>query len=423
MILVVVFHPLLRRLQNLVDYLLYGGWYDYPSVVGEVTHTLENPTDIDLLVEMLSASIQKSMRVYWACLLWQGRRPNRSVVSIAGNPDTPFGDLQLRNLQSIAAYLQASSHPTTSRDILLALDSETLTAEEINVLAYQSIRLWVSIRGLQNSMGILILGPKYGGDVFDANDMEILGVVSSQASIAFQNVQLINELKAKAHENEQFQKEILRTREEERKRISRELHDQVIQALVGLRYQIAHVQSAVGITHLGAENNQKVLTLQEDIAELIQTTRTLCQNLRPPALDLGLIPSIRSLLSRFEMKTGIEVALLIEGERTINIGEDVALCLFRCTNEALSNIRRHAAAEAVAVELCIQPEWVNFSIIDDGCGFYIPERLGSLMEQEHFGLVSMRERVELLGGIFRITSNPSQGTQLNVSIPLENGLS
>lgn len=422
MILVVVFNPLLRRLQNIVDYLLYGGWYDYPSVVGEVTHTLENPTDIDLLVEMLSASIQKSMRVYWACLLWQGRRPNRSVVSIAGNPDTPFGDLQLRNLQTIAAFLQASPHPTTSRDILHAIGDKALTPEEENVLGYQSIRLWVCIRGLQNSMGILILGPKYGGDVFDANDMEILGVVSSQASIAFQNVQLIDELKTKAYENEQFQKEILRTREEERKRISRDLHDQVIQALVGLRYQIAHVQSAIGITHLGAENNQKVMNLQEDIASLIQTTRTLCQNLRPPALDLGLIPSIRSVLSSFEMKTGIEVALLVEGERTIVIDEDIAICLFRCTSEALSNIRKHAAAEEVAVQLCIQPEWVNLSIMDNGCGFYIPERLGSLMEQDHFGLVSMRERVELLGGIFKITSNPSQGTGLEVSIPLKNNL-
>lgn len=418
MILVVAFNPLRRRLQNLVDYLLYGGWYDYPSVVGEVTHTLENPTDINLLVEMLSASIQKSMRVYWACLLWQGRRPNRSVVSIAGNPELPLGDLQLKELQTITAYLQTNPYPATSRDMGRALEGRTLTPEEEKVLGYQSIRLWVAIRGLQNSMGVLILGPKYGGDVFAANDMEILGVVSRQASIAFQNVQLIDELKAKAYENEQFQKEIMRTREEERKRISRELHDQVIQALIGLRYQMANIQSTVGIAQLGTENNQRVLDLQEDIVELIQTTRDLCQDLRPPALDLGLIPSIRSILSRFEMKSGLEVSLLVEGERTIAIGEDVALCIFRCTSEALSNIRKHAAAEQVAVQLCVQPEWVNLSIMDNGCGFDIPERLGSLMEQNHFGLVSMRERVELLGGIFHIASRPLQGTELKVSIPL-----
>jgi two-component system sensor histidine kinase DegS len=248
--------------------------------------------------------------------------------------------------------------------------------------------------------------------------MEILDIVSRQASMAFQNVQLINELKAKAYENEQFQKEILRAREEERKRISRELHDLVIQALVGLKYRIAHVQTAVGITHLGTENYQKVVDLQEDIADLIQTTRNVCQALRPPALDLGLVPSIRSILSRFEMNSGIEVILLVEGERSIAVAEDIALCLFRCTGEALSNIRRHAAAETVSVQLCLQPEWVNLSIMDDGCGFYVPERLGSLMEDNHFGLVSMRERIELLRGSFAITSHLSRGTELKVSIPL-----
>ena len=122
------------------------------------------------------------------------------------------------------------------------------------------------------------------------------------------------------------------------------------------------------------------------------------------------------------MKSGIEVALLVEGERTIAIGEDVAICLFRCTSEALSNIRNHAAAGKVAVQLCLQSEWVNLSITDNGCGFYIPERLGSLMEQNHFGLVGMRERVELLGGIFIITSHPFQGTELKVSIPLNDDL-
>lgn len=418
MILVVAFNPLRWRLQNQVDYLLYGGWYDYPSVVGEVTQALEKPTDVELLIEILSNSIQKSMRVYWACLLWQGRRTERSIVATVGNPDMPFTDLQLSKLRNIADYLQTSARPTTSLDILRAIGGKGLTAEEKDILGYPTVRLWVAIRGLQNSMGVLILGPKYGGDLFEASDMEILDVVSRQASIAFQNVQLIDELKAKAYENEQFQKEILRAREEERKHISRELHDLVIQALVGLKYQIANIQSAVGITHLGRENNQKVVELQEGIADLIQTTRNVCQDLRPAALDLGLIPSIRSILSRFEMDTGTEVMLVVEGERSIAISEDIALCIFRCTGEALSNIRKHAAAEKITVQLCIETDKINLSITDDGRGFDLPERLGSFMEQNHFGLVSMRERVELVGGLFTIESHPAEGTELKVSVPL-----
>ncbi len=419
-VLVIVYHPLFRRLQNGVDFLLYGGWYDYPSVVGEVTFTLEKTTDIELLAETLSNSIQKTMRVQWACLLWQGRRKNRSIICVTGQTDTPilFENLQLKNLQNITTYLQAYSRPTTSQEIQQNL--EIITPEETKILGYHSVRLWVPIRGLQNSMGVLLLGPKYGGDVFDANDMEILQVVSRQASIAFQNVQLINELEAKAYENEQYQKEIIRTREEERKRISRELHDEVIQVLVGLKYQIANVQSSLDLAHINPENNKRVVDLQNEIGELIQTTRSLCQDLRPPALDLGLVPSIRSIVSRFEIKTGIEVSLTVEGDRTVPIEEDVALCLFRCTNEALSNVRKHARAKEVYVGLGIAPERVQLSITDNGQGFLIPERLGSLMEQNHFGLVSMRERIELLQGSFQVTSGPSFGTHLEVTIPLKN---
>lgn len=418
--LVVAYNPLFRRLQNLVDFLLYGGWYDYPSVVGEVTNTLEKNTDIEALADTLSNSIQKTMRVQWACLLWQGRRKNKSIICVAGQTETPaiFENLQLKNLQNITSYFQKYSRPTTSQQIQQAL--KDIAPTENKILNYSSVRLWVPIRGLQSSMGVLLLGPKYGGDVFDANDMEILEVVSRQASVAFQNVQLINELEAKAYENEQYQKEIIRTREEERKRISRELHDEVIQELVGLKYQIANIQSSLDLAQLHPESNKKVLDLQDEIGELIQTTRSLCHDLRPPALDLGLIPSIRSIVSRFEMKAGIEVSLIIEGDRTIPVGEDVALCLFRCTNEALSNIRKHASAKEICVWLGIAPQQVRLSITDNGQGFVIPERLGSLMEQNHFGLVSMRERIELIEGSFQITSGPSLGTHLEVTIPLKN---
>lgn len=420
MLLVVIYNPLFRRLQNSVDFLLYGGWYDYPSVVGEVTHTLEKTTDIEVLVQTLSTSIQKTMRVQWACLLWQGRRKSKSSICVAGQTETPaiFENLQLKNLQNITTYLQKHSRPTTSQEMQQAL--KDIAAEENKILNYSSVRLWVPIRGLENSMGVLLLGPKYGGDFFDANDMEILEVVSRQASIAFQNVQLINELEAKAYETEQYQKEIIRTREEERKRISRELHDQVIQALVGLKYQIANIQSSLDLAQLHPESNKRVVDLQDEIGELIQTTRSLCQDLRPPALDLGLIPSIRSIVSRFEMKAGIEVSLIVEGDRTIPVGEDVALCLFRCTTEALSNIHKHANAKEICVWVRISPEQVQLSITDNGAGFVVPERLGSLMEKNHFGLVSMRERIELIQGSFRITSGPLLGTHLEVTIPLKN---
>lgn len=418
--LVVVYNPLYRRLQQYVDYLLYGGWYDYPSVVGEVTYTLEKATDINVLVSTLSHSIQKTMRVHWACLLWQELKSGGTVASVAGQVDAPvsFETLHIGDLPHIAAYLQAQTRPATSQTIQQSLNGKPLTADESGVLDFQTVRLWVPILGLNESMGILLLGPKYGGDVFDSNDMEILRVVARQSSVIFQNTQLISELREQASENERYQKEITRTREEERKRIARELHDQVIQELVGLKYQIAHVQSSLKLPELNPRNNERMLALQEDIGALIQMTRDLCQDLRPAALDLGLVPSIRSSVSRFEMATGIEIRLQVDGDRQTRIPEDVALCIYRCTSEALANIKKHAAARLVSVNLALNPARVALTVVDDGRGFAVPERLGSLMEDNHFGLVGMRERVELLNGRFQITSEPSGGTCLDVLIPL-----
>ncbi|MCZ7672483.1 MAG: ATP-binding protein [Chloroflexi bacterium] len=142
--------------------------------------------------------------------------------------------------------------------------------------------------------------------------------------------------------------------------------------------------------------------------------------MRPTALDLGLVPSIRSLAGNYERISGTDVQLVLDGDRGIPINEDVALCLYRCTGEALTNIGKHAKAQEIRITLCINSNIVSLSVMDNGRGFQVPERLGSLMTHNHFGLVGIRERVELLHGDFRIFSNPTIGTCMEVSIPLQN---
>jgi signal transduction histidine kinase len=419
-VLVIAYNPLNRRLQRWVDYLLYGGWYDYSSVVGEVTHTLEKTTGIEALAETLSNSIQKTMRVHWACLLLPAKAKMQSVMGLSGQPDTLaiFDQMQLQNIQTILTYLKESDRPITSQELQQRIPVKQLLPDEVRLLAHDPWWLWVPIRGRSTSIGVLILGTKYGGDSFDAADMDILVVVSRQTSTAFQNVQLIAELEEKAQENEQYQRQIVWTKEEERKRISRELHDQFIQPLIGVKYQFAHVQADLDLQRQYPDKSEKVVQLQQAIGDLIQTARSLCHDLRPPALDLGLIPSIRSVVSSFEMQANIEAALVVEGDRSIAIGEEVALCLFRCTSEALNNIMKHAEARYVNVQLCIEPTAVHLTIQDNGRGFVVPERLGKLMAENHFGLVGIRERIELVNGTFHVVSAPEQGTRLHACIPL-----
>jgi signal transduction histidine kinase len=419
-LLVVIYNPLYRRLQRLVDSFLYGGWYDYSSVVGEVTHTLENTTEIEALAETVSASIQKTMRVYWAGLLLPRRGKKPWVARISSQADGPSIAkwLELGQMQTILRCLKQSHGAVTSKQIRGQVRAAELTALERRLLDYESLKLWAPIRGRAGSMGVLLLSAKYGGDAFDRADMEILEVVARQSSMAFRNVQLIAELEERVRDNEQYQRQIVWLREEERKRVSRELHDQVIQSLVGLKYRVAHIQASLNLPEQNPDSNDKVALLQSDIGEMIQMARSLCHDLRPPALDLGLVPSIRSLVTSFEMQAGIEVELVVDGDRSIAISEDVALCLYRCTSEALSNILKHAAADFVQIKLEIEPALVQLVIQDNGRGFALPERLGSLMKENHFGLVSMRERVELVNGTFLFFSSPGKGVCLEVDIPI-----
>jgi signal transduction histidine kinase len=414
MLLVLIYPWAHKRLQTFVDYLLYGGWYDYRSAVGELTYKLEAANSLEKLAQTLGDSIQQTMRVYWTCLLLPHSLHQQSV-HVSGQPaDLPFlSTIQLSDLKRITTYLQMIARPADSAEIRQVLAMSRLNEVEKQLLTSPAIRLWLPILG-REEVGLLLLGSKYGGELFDHNDMDILAVVLRQASTAFQNAQLIVALARKAHENEQFQKEIVRTREEERKRIARELHDEIIQPMVGFRYQISRLQSALNDSQAQEQASQ----LQQSIGDLIQATRHLCQDLRPPALDLGLVPSIRSAVSQFERLAEVKVDLQVEGDRQLTVHEDVALCLYRCTNEALVNIAKHAQAQEVQVQLTIEPTHIQLKVKDDGRGFAVPEHLGSLMEQNHFGVVGMRERFELLGGSFQLNSLVGQGTTIEAQVPL-----
>lgn len=418
--LILVHHVLYHRLRKAVDYLFYGGWYDYPSVVSNIAYTLERAGDIEALAETLCRTIQRSMQVKWSSLLLPGWETNSTVQATAGQGDHPNDllNVNLRDLTAISTYLSAHIQPTSSQEILAHSEGPAPGTVETRLLNSNQVRLWVPIVGLSGSLGLLILGPKLAGEVFTQGDMEILGVVARQASVAFQNIQLIIKLKAKALEGEQYQKEIIRAREEERKRISRELHDQIIQELVGLRYQIANIQSELDLQELNPSSNLLANDLQTKINDLIQSTRTLCNDLRPPALDLGLIPSIRSVANHFERQTGIPVELAITGDRHVPIDEEVAICIYRCTNEALTNISKHSCATKVSVTLNLSPMSIGLIIQDNGQGFVIPDKLGSLMASNHFGLVSMRERLDLIKGNFNIASTSQLGTTIEAHIPL-----
>jgi signal transduction histidine kinase len=205
---------------------------------------------------------------------------------------------------------------------------------------------------------------------------------------------------------DQAYRQLVRGREEERERLARELHDQAIQSLVGLKF------------HLAEKAPDAQAKLQAEIDGMIDALRELCADLRPPALDrLGLVAALRSYVDDFSVRTGLPIELHVDGNEQ-RLSPEAELSLFRVAQEALINAWKHAQTPKVEVGLCFDEEAVRLTVSDWGRGFAVPERLGALAEAGHFGLVGIHERMELVGGTLGLASGPGQGTTLTAWVPL-----
>jgi len=216
----------------------------------------------------------------------------------------------------------------------------------------------------------------------------------------------MEEVAAEKRAMDQAYRQLVRGREEERERLARELHDQAIQSLVGLKF------------HLAEKAPHAQAKLQADIDAVIDALRELCADLRPPALDrLGLVAALRSYVDDFSTRTGLPVELRVDGSER-RLPPEVELSLFRVAQEALINAWKHAQAPKVELSLWFDVEAVRLTVSDRGRGFVSQGRLGALAEAGHFGLVNIHERMELVGGTLSLASGPGQGTTLTAWAPL-----
>lgn len=213
----------------------------------------------------------------------------------------------------------------------------------------------------------------------------------------------------------QAQRRLLSEREEERKSIARELHDQVIQDLLSINYELEgmSIEQAVPDEILADLSN-----VRESIREQVDNLRRVCSDLRPPTIDsLGLGAAIQSYTRDWSTRTEIAVELEVDS----NLGrlpEATELSIFRIIQEGLNNIRHHAHATQVMISLKhTSPRILMISLSDNGAGFKDGIDLTGLATDGHYGLLGISERVTLLGGRFRLTRSPEGGAMLLVEIP------
>lgn len=202
-------------------------------------------------------------------------------------------------------------------------------------------------------------------------------------------------------------------REDERKRIARDLHDELGQILTALRMDIALLR-----IRFGKDNPILVDQVKNILGRLdstIQVVRDVAAKLRPSVLDLGIVAALEWQVAEFATRSDIQFELKI-GDPNIALDSERATAIFRIVQESITNVNRHAEAKAVVISLEKQGDDYVLEIVDDGKGFE-SEKSG----KKTFGLLGIRERVLMLGGSVAIVSAPGKGTRITVRIPIQKG--
>lgn len=438
----IVLVSLQRKVQEWTDRLFYGGWYDYRSVIAGVSTALSAAQDRAALTRQLVHRVAAAMDLRGAALFLADELGHLVLRDQIGfqhlanqSPDLPLDGHLARLLcreGQVLGTAEIERHPA----------EKPLADGERAWLGTKAVQLWLPLAFEGELRGLLVLGRKRRDDFFDGEDMRILETLAYQAGLAAENVRLLESLRHRVEELSQLRDELevthrrlLSSREEERFRLSRELHDRLLQELFALNMGLRTAARSSS----DAPVREQLSTLRRDVLRLAEETRRICAELRPPALSImGLADAIRSyteeqarrwgnvsLVGGFsdaaweeETQPDLEITLDLDQDRR-RLSDEVAIALFRVYQETLSNAHRHAAAKHVWVQEKLTEGQVDLSIADDGRGFEPPGHLSQFARQGHFGLLGAQERMAAVGGGVEVISRPGEGARVVAWAPLE----
>ena len=252
-------------------------------------------------------------------------------------------------------------------------------------------------------------------DPFTALDDDFLQALGRQVGAALANADLHERLQARTVELARLSARMLEQHEEERRRLSRELHDETAQVFSAVKMELELLRGQV--PDIAIPRLERMLGL---IDKGIRGIRSVVNDLRPSLLDdLGLLPALRSLVADFSERSAIHLTLDAP-QGLPSLSKDAELALFRALQEALSNVVRHANAKAVSVQIMVRGRALLLVVADDGTGPHTTDT--ALLEREgHMGLTGMRERIAALGGSVRFDGRPGAGARVEVQVPISTG--
>ncbi|MBI2287644.1 MAG: GAF domain-containing protein [Chloroflexi bacterium] len=418
LIVAVVFNPLRSLIQRWIDRLFYRETYDYRQILPSFSGKISNVLDLSQLAQSILKPIVKAMHVKKALLLLPevtSKDFNTRFVEQASQEE-PMPKLKLINDSPLISWLASDGKSLRRESIGTIPQLKGLWAVERLALDSLELELCCPIRSKGNLVGILALGKKQSDSTYSDEEIDLLMAMANEAAIALENARMLDTLKVQQLRVEQLLAQAVLAQEEERKRISADLHDSVAQWLVAAAY------GAQTCNHVLAGNgNDKVRDelagVEGIISKSLKELRRVVIGLRPPALDeLGLTHALRQSVEDLQAD-GLECTFSQVGV-PLRLPSSIEIAVYRVVQESLNNIRKHAEASRVSLLLRFQEDELQVEISDDGKGFDLSQTLDSAVSVGHIGLLGMKQRAEMLGGDVSIKTGARTGSTIILSLPI-----
>jgi signal transduction histidine kinase len=279
--------------------------------------------------------------------------------------------------------------------------------------------VWVPLMRGTDLYVVWLLGERAEEHAYAPEDLRWLTTLARQAAVVLETIRYAEQEQQLAHEMQALYRQAVSARESERERLSRELHDGVLQDLCAVARDLKAMDAAAknaGAQGAGDAANTLLVNLVDRSNESVQTLRAICHDLRPPLLSNNPTLALKSLVERLDAHSSAPIHIEVSAE-DLSMSEEAALAIYRVAQEALHNAIQHADASEIAVRLTQYPDRLRMTVTDDGQGIPNSEDLGRFVAQGHFGLAGMRERAAMIGGTLDIQSAVDYGTAVILKVP------
>ncbi len=415
----VLFNPARNFIQKWMDRLFYRETYDYRQMLLNFSNKISNVLDLNELQQSILQPIVDSMHVKRAALLFpelgSGDFNVRYINQVSG--DEPFSRLRFLNDNPIVTWLADKGEVLRRNQIDVKPQFKGMWEVEKTTLDVLGVELLCPIKSKGKLVGILALAEKQSTSSYSDEEADLLKTMSNEAAVALENARMLDSLKSQQLQVEQLLGQVVLAQEEERNRISIDLHDSVAQWLVAVSYGIQTFRYALPDKEVEKARSE-LSDMESTITKSLNELRRVVVGLRPPALEeLGLTHALKHSLD--DLKADGTVCRLNQAGKPFRLPSSIEIAVYRVVQEALSNIRKHADATRVTLNMEFNKDELLVEVRDNGQGFNLSQTLDSAITVGRLGLLGMKQRVEMLGGDMNIKTSEGKGTTVTFTFPVQ----